>query len=139
MQNRVEAFMRAGGQTVRSEPTLLDGEESWLRLNMLGSEFVEYKQAAQRCMSAVAALDDTEFRGSIVEMADALADMVYVIYGTAAAYGIDLGAVFDEVCDSNESKIDWATGEPWVRLPSGKIGKCAEHYRAPDIESVIFG
>lgn len=130
--------MRAGGQTVRGEATLVDGGESWLRQNMLGSEFNEYKRAADWCREALTAGREAERRSALVELADALADMLYVMYGTAAAYGIDLDAVFDEVCDSNESKIDWGNREPWVVLPSGKIGK-DHHFREPDIGPVIFG
>lgn len=137
-QARVEAFMRAGGQAVRSEPTLVDGNEAWHRYNFLGSEFNEYKAGMKRCLYALTNPDSGEGRSALVELADALADMMYVMYGTAAAYGIDLDAVFDEVCDSNDSKIDWENGKPWVVKPSGKVGK-NERFREPDIGSVIFG
>ena len=66
--------------------------------------------------------------------ADALADVVYVAYGSAVTYGIDLDAVVREVHHSNMSKLD-AQGNPILRK-DGKVLK-SEQYRPPDVRKVI--
>jgi predicted HAD superfamily Cof-like phosphohydrolase len=71
----------------------------------------------------------------IVEIADALADIVYVAYGAAITYGIDLDAVFDEVHRSNMTKLD-DDGRPIYR-EDGKVIKSA-NFRPPDIRSVLL-
>ncbi|MEO7125972.1 MAG: nucleotide pyrophosphohydrolase [Nakamurella sp.] len=70
----------------------------------------------------------------IVGIADALADIVYVAYGTACVYGIDLDAVLDEVHASNMTKLG-ADGRP-VRRADGKVLKGPD-YRPPDIATVL--
>jgi NTP pyrophosphatase (non-canonical NTP hydrolase) len=77
--------------------------------------------------------DGTE-RGDVVAIADALADVVYVAYGSAITYGIDLDAVVREVHRSNMSKLD-ANGRPVLR-EDGKVLK-SERYRPPNVGSVI--
>lgn len=71
----------------------------------------------------------------IVEIADALADLTYVVYGTAVSYGIPLDEVFEEVHDSNMSKLG-EDGLPLVRA-DGKILK-GPNFRPPDIASILF-
>jgi predicted HAD superfamily Cof-like phosphohydrolase len=73
-------------------------------------------------------------RGDLNGVADALADIVYVAYGTALTYGIDLDAVFHEVHRSNMSKLG-SDGKPLIR-DDGKVLK-SERYFPPDIESVL--
>ena len=73
-------------------------------------------------------------RGDLVGIADALADIVYVAYGTALTYGIDLDAVLHEVHRSNMSKLG-SDGKPLIR-EDGKVLK-SERYFPPDIESVL--
>ena len=70
----------------------------------------------------------------LVGIADALADIVYVAYGTALTYGIDLDAVLHEVHRSNMSKLG-SDGKPLIR-DDGKVLK-SERYFPPDIESVL--
>ncbi len=72
--------------------------------------------------------------GDLVEVADALADIVYVAYGTAHVYGIDLDAVLDEVHASNMTKLG-PGGRP-VRRPDGKVLKGPD-YRPPDVNGVL--
>lgn len=79
-------------------------------------------------------LRDAVAAGDIVGIADALADIVYVAYGTAHVYGIDLDAVLDEVHASNMTKLD-AAGQP-IRRADGKILKGPD-YRPPDIAAVL--
>ena len=72
--------------------------------------------------------------GNLVGVADALADIVYVAYGTAHVYGIDLDAVLDEVHASNMTKLG-ADGRP-VRRADGKVLK-GPGYRSPDIAAIL--
>lgn len=81
-----------------------------------------------------AELVDAVRRGDIVAIADALADIVYVTFGTAVTYGIDLEAVLREVHRSNMSKLD-ASGRPVMR-DDGKVLK-SERYTAPEIGVVL--
>ncbi len=91
-----------------------------LRVRLLREEVQEFADAAQG--------------GDIVAVADAIADIVYVAYGTAVSYGIDLDAVVREVHRSNMSKLDDA-GRPVLR-PDGKVLKSAR-YRPPDVARVL--
>jgi predicted HAD superfamily Cof-like phosphohydrolase len=69
---------------------------------------------------------------NLVKVADALADLLYVVYGTGVSYGIDLEPIFKEVHESNMSK-----GDPEVlRTPSGKVPK-AKNYRPPDLQPIL--
>lgn len=69
---------------------------------------------------------------NLVGIADALGDLLYVVYGAAVTYGIDLEPVFQEIHRSNLSK-----GDPQVvRRPDGKILK-GEHYSPPRIDQVL--
>jgi predicted HAD superfamily Cof-like phosphohydrolase len=67
-------------------------------------------------------------------IADALADITYVVYGTALTYGIDLDSVLGEVHRSNMSKLD-RDGKPIIRA-DGKVLK-SERYSPPDVASVL--
>lgn len=91
-----------------------------LRLDLLIEEVYEYEDASE--------VED------IVEVADALADMVYIIYGTALSYGINLDAVLDEVHASNMSKLT-AEGQVLMR-EDGKILKSDQFFR-PNIAKVL--
>lgn len=73
-------------------------------------------------------------KADIVEIADALADIVYVAYGSAVCYGIDLDLVLEEVHRSNMSKLDSA-GLP-VRRADGKVLK-SELYSPPDVRRAL--
>lgn len=84
-----------------------------LRGDLLAEEYKEYT--------------DAEAADDLVEIADALGDMVYVIYGTALTYGIDLDAVIAEIHRSNMTK---------ETHPSGKAAK-GPGYEPPDIRAVL--
>jgi predicted HAD superfamily Cof-like phosphohydrolase len=77
---------------------------------------------------------DATAAGDVVGLADALADIVYVAYGAAITYGIDLDAALREVHRSNMSKLD-EDGRPVYR-EDGKVLKSAR-YTPPDIGSVL--
>lgn len=70
----------------------------------------------------------------LIGIADALADITYVVYGTALTYGIDLDQVLGEVHRSNMSKLDH-NGRPIIRA-DGKVLK-SEHYSPPNVEAVL--
>jgi len=78
-------------------------------------------------VAAVAARD-------LVGIADALADIVYVVYGTALTYGIDLNLVLGEVHRANMSKLD-SSGRP-LKRDDGKVVK-SDRYSPPDIAAVL--
>ena len=122
-QKAVEAFMRAGGQTTSIIPEVPAPPIVDRRILMLREEVEE--------LATAWASND------IVEYADAIADIIYVALGGAVEAGIDIEPVIEEVIDSNNSKIDWERGQPWARHDNGKIAK-DEHYRAPDIRSIIL-
>jgi predicted HAD superfamily Cof-like phosphohydrolase len=108
-----------------------------LPMRQLPSTEIDYALARLR----VALLEEevSEFvtsseKGDLIGIADALADIVYVVYGTALTYGIDLDSALQEVHRSNMSKLD-SDGEPLIRN-DGKVLK-SERYFPPDIAAVL--
>jgi predicted HAD superfamily Cof-like phosphohydrolase len=93
-----------------------------LRVSLLREETEEFAVATEK--------------QDIVAIADALADVVYVAYGSAVTYGIDLDAVIAEVHRSNMSKLD-EHGRPVLRA-DGKVLK-SHRYRPPDVDAVLDG
>ena len=99
------------------------------------------KKDIQKLREKLIAEELEEFRKAnenedMVEATDALVDLLYVVYGAAISYGLEdvLEAAFDEVHESNMSKLD-ADGNPILR-EDGKILK-GENYFSPDLESII--
>lgn len=118
---QVGDFHRAYGLPVRDVPTAEVGaQQVALRLALIQEEVGELVEAASA--------------GDLIGVADALADIVYVAYGTAHVYGIDLDAVLDEVHASNMTKLG-ADGRP-IRRADGKVLKGPD-YRPPDIAAVL--
>jgi predicted HAD superfamily Cof-like phosphohydrolase len=118
---QVGEFHRVYELPIRNSPTVEIGDEqSSLRLALIEEEVGELREASMA--------------GDLVGLADALADIVYVAYGSAHVYGIDLDAVLDEVHSSNMTKLG-PDGRP-IRRPDGKVLK-GPNYRAPDVESVL--
>ena len=91
-----------------------------LRIALLEEEVGEFSIAARK--------------GDLIGIADALADIVYVAYGAALTYGIDLDPVLREVHRSNMTKLD-SDGRPLIR-DDGKVLK-SESYSPPDIKAVL--
>lgn len=117
----VAAFHRAFNLPMRQLPSAdIDHTLAGLRVALLEEEVGEFVAASER--------DD------LLGIADALADIVYVAYGTALTYGIDLDAVLQEVHRSNMSKLG-SDGKPLIR-DDGKVLK-SERYFPPDIASVL--
>lgn len=96
MQSDVEVFMEACEQNVRTRPSQIPEEEIKLRVRLMNEE-----------LNGENELVDSMWKGDLVGIADGLADLLYVVFGTAAAYGIDIQEVFDEVQRSNMTKALW--------------------------------
>jgi predicted HAD superfamily Cof-like phosphohydrolase len=107
----------------RYEPTgTVPAEEAMLRFNLLKEENEEYLEACKN--------------GDVVEIADALGDLLYITFGTILRHGLQhkIEEVFDEIHRSNMSKLD-ANGQPIFR-EDGKVMK-SERYFRPDIKSIL--
>ena len=120
--DKVKHFMTTFGQEVKEAPAFPDTKTVELRYELIREELEELKEAMNEM--------------DIIEVADALTDILYVTYGAAHAYGIDIQACFDEVQDSNMSKLD-EDGKPIYRS-DGKILK-GPNYFAPDLTKYIVG
>jgi len=116
----VKEFMITFGQECKSSPTFPNEKIIALRESLIDEEFTEYQQAIM----------DRD----IVEVADALTDMLYVIYGAGASFGIDLDACFKEVHASNMSKLD-DDGKVLYR-EDGKIMKSSRYFE-PDLTKIV--
>ena len=117
-QRMVEAFHRRFGVFTRSSPGLVDEATRELRIRLIREELGEFEKAAND--------------KNLIKIADALADLLYVIYGTGVSYGIDLEPIFREIHESNMSK-----GDPSIlRAPNGKILK-AKNWRPPDLQLIL--
>ena len=116
----VREFHTAFGIPMGDKPTATT-PQSENRVSFLREEFNEYLAAVEA--------------GDLVEIADALADMTYIIHGTALDHGIPLDAVVEEVHRSNMSKLG-LDGKPILR-EDGKVIKGPAYFR-PDVSSVLF-
>lgn len=120
MYTDVKEFQTAVGQHVGSKPEFPDPAERELRIRLLKEEYEEYIQG--------------ECRNDLENIAKELADIIYIVCGTAASYGIPLDKVFDEVHKSNMTKL--VDGKP-IRREDGKILK-PEGWQPPDIKSILW-
>ena len=137
----VRRFHHVYGLPVQTDGASLERESLHMRMSLIAEEFAElvgavYGQAARAEIEssyrrAVAADDGAR---DTVETADALADLIYVIYGMALETGIDLAAVLAEVQRSNMSKLG-ADGKPVYR-EDGKVLKGPDYF-APDVAEVL--
>ena len=117
---KVGVFMKTFGQEVKLRPSLSTDKINKLRLNLIQEELDELKEA----------LDKKD----IVEIADALTDILYVTYGAGHAFGINLDKCFEEVQNSNMSKLD-NNGQP-IYNDDGKVLK-GPNYFEPDLSKFI--
>lgn len=116
---KVATFMRCGDQQVKLTPEFPSEEVRRLRLQLIEEELDELIMG--------------ERSNNLVEVADALTDILYVVYGMGHAYGIDLDECFDEVHRSNMSKV---VDDKLVRAPNGKVLK-PDTYSPPDLKSIL--
>jgi predicted HAD superfamily Cof-like phosphohydrolase len=115
-------FMNAFGQEVLTEPTLPDPSLAKLRLELIREEVEELNVGIEGM--------------DIVEIADALTDILYVVYGAGHAFGIDLDECYHEVHRSNMSKLG-EDGKPIYR-EDGKILKGPDYFH-PNLKDILDG
>lgn len=115
----VADFMRSGEQPVNETPTWPDQDTRLLRFKLIDEELNE--------------LSDAMMNEDIVEVADALTDLLYVIYGAGHAYGIDLDRCFAEVHRSNMSKF---VDGKFIKDANGKVLK-PKTYSPPDLTFLL--
>ena len=120
--NKVREFMESFGQEIKKEPAWPDGDTMDLRIDLIDEEFNELKQAVD--------LHD----GTMTDVADALCDILYVTYGMAHAFGIDIDECFREVHVSNMSKLG-EDGKPIYR-EDGKVVK-GPNYKPPNLKQYM--
>ena len=118
--NKVKKFMQTFGQEVKSEASFPSEKTVKLRYGLIEEELKELKTA----------LDSKD----LIEVADALTDILYVTYGAGHAFGIDLDKCFEEVQNSNMSKLG-DNGEP-IYNESGKVMKGANYYK-PNLKKFL--
>jgi len=116
----VKTFMETFGQMVRTKPQFPDKETMQLRYDLIEEELKELEQAMKT--------------KNLKEIADALTDILYVTYGAGHAFGINLDRCFDEVQQSNMSKLD-DNGNP-IYNDSGKVMKGPKYFK-PDLSKFI--
>ena len=111
--NKVGLFMKTFGQEVKNKPSLSSDKINKLRIDLIKEELDELKEA----------MDNKD----LLEVADALTDILYVTYGAGHAFGVDLDKCFDEVQNSNMSKLG-ENGEP-IYNEAGKVMKGPNYFR----------
>ena len=117
---KVGDFMEAFGQRVEMEPTWPDFNTRELRLELIQEELDE--------------LSDAVADRDMIQIADALTDLLYVVYGAGHAFGIDLDECFQEVHSSNMSKLG-PNGKP-IHREDGKVMKGPGFFE-PDLENIL--
>ena len=117
---KVKTFMKTFGQEVKEKSSFSSDKINELRFNLIKEELEELRIAI-----------DTK---NLVEVADALTDILYVTYGGGHAFGINLDKCFDEVQQSNMSKLD-DHGNP-IYNDSGKVMKGPKYFK-PDLSKFI--
>jgi predicted HAD superfamily Cof-like phosphohydrolase len=115
-------FMNVFGQETLTRPTLPSFDLAGLRLDLIQEEVDELREGLAN--------------QDIVEIADALTDILYVVYGAGHAFGIDLDKCYQEVHRSNMTKLD-ADGKPLFR-EDGKVMK-SDSYEPPNLTKIILG
>ena len=110
---KVKTFMQTFGQEVKTEPSFSTEKINDLRYNLIKEELDELKQA----------IDNKD----LLEVADALTDILYVTYGAGHAFGVDLDKCFEEVQNSNMSKLG-PNGEP-IYNDKGKVMKGPNYFK----------
>ena len=118
--NKVGTFMKTFGQEVKTKPSFSTDKINKLRIDLIKEELDELQEAMKN--------------NDLLEVADALTDILYVTYGAGHAFGIDLDKCFDEVQNSNMSKLG-ENGEP-IYNESGKVMKGPKYFK-PDLSKFV--
>ena len=117
---KVKLFMDTYGQEVKDKAEFSDAKTNKLRIDLIKEELEELTHA----------MNDK----NLLEVADALTDILYVTYGAGHAFGIDLDKCFDEVQNSNMSKLG-EDGKP-IYNETGKVMKGPNYFK-PDLTKFI--
>ena len=117
---KVRKFMETFGQDIKEKAEFPEQKITSLRYDLIAEELSEFKQA----------IDNRDIK----EVADALTDILYVTYGAGHAFGIDLDRCFQEVQNSNMSKLD-EDGKP-IYNSSGKVMKGPNYFK-PDLTKFV--
>ena len=117
---KVGLFMKTFGQEVKTKAKLSNDKITDLRISLIKEELEELKKA----------ISDND----LLEIADALTDILYVTYGAGHAFGINLDKCFNEVQDSNMSKLG-SDGKP-IYNEIGKVMKGPNYFK-PDLSKFI--
>ena len=118
--NKVGTFMKTFGQEVKTKPSFSSDKINNLRIDLIKEELDELQEAMKN--------------NDLLEVADALTDILYVTYGAGHAFGVDLDKCFDEVQNSNMSKLG-ENGEP-IYNESGKVMKGPNYFK-PDLSKFV--
>ena len=117
---KVGNFMKTFGQEVKEKPSFSSDKINKLRLDLIVEELGELKLAMKN--------------NDLLEVADALTDILYVTYGAGHAFGINLDKCFNEVQNSNMSKLD-ENGKP-IYNDAGKVMKGPNYFK-PDLSKFV--
>ena len=117
---KVGTFMKTFGQEVKMKPSFSTEKINKLRIDLIKEELEELTEAM--------------INKDLLEVADALTDILYVTYGAGHAFGIDLDKCFDEVQNSNMSKLD-ENGKP-IYNENGKVMKGPNYFK-PDLSKFV--
>ena len=118
--NKVGIFMKTFGQEVKTKPSFSTDKINKLRLDLIKEELSELTEAMNN--------------KDLLEVADALTDILYVTYGAGHAFGINLDKCFEEVQNSNMSKLD-ENGKP-IYNEHGKVMKGPNYFK-PDLSKFV--
>ena len=118
--SKVGTFMKTFGQEIKTKPSLSTEKINKLRIDLIKEELEELKEAMNN--------------KDLLEVADALTDILYVTYGAGHAFGIDLDQCFEEVQNSNMSKLD-DNGKP-IYNDAGKVMKGPNYFK-PDLSKFV--
>ena len=117
---KVGYFMKTFGQEIKIKPALSTEKINKLRVSLINEELEEFKEAIKN--------------NDLKEVADALTDILYVTYGAGHAFGINLDKCFDEVQQSNMSKLG-DDGKP-IYNDKGKVMKGPNYFK-PDLTKFV--
>ena len=118
--NKVKTFMETFGQEVKTKPSFNTDKINSLRYDLIKEELEELNVAMKN--------------KDLLEVADALTDILYVTYGAGHAFGIDLDKCFEEVQSSNMSKLN-EDGKP-IYNELGKVMKGPKYFK-PDLTKFV--
>ena len=118
--NKVGTFMKTFGQEVKTKPSFSTDKINKLRLDLIKEELGELTEAMNN--------------KDLLEVADALTDILYVTYGAGHAFGINLDKCFEEVQNSNMSKLG-SDGKP-IYNEQGKVMKGPDYFK-PNLNKFV--